>query len=90
LQELFAAALAVLRGRVDALEVRTATLKKQPFSTTTHLNGEVVINGAAAIDDFTARIHPFLNGDGGFGDSQFSPQIILNGYCYHSRHCLLT
>jgi len=39
LQEEFAAELAALRGRVDALEVRTATLEKQQFSTTTKLSG---------------------------------------------------
>ena len=43
LQEDFAAELAALRGRVAALEVRTATLEKQQFSTTTKLNAEVVL-----------------------------------------------
>ncbi len=42
LQEEFAAELATLRGRVDALEARTATLEKQQFSTTTKLRGEAV------------------------------------------------
>ncbi|MBL1177568.1 iron uptake porin [Pantanalinema sp. GBBB05] len=42
LQEEFAAELAALRGRVDALEVRTATLEKQQFSTTTKLAGEAI------------------------------------------------
>ncbi len=42
LQEEFATELAALRGRVDALEVRTATLEKQQFSTTTKLFGQVV------------------------------------------------
>lgn len=42
LQEEFAAELASVRGRVDALEVRTATLEKQQFSTTTKLFGQVV------------------------------------------------
>ncbi len=42
LQEEFAAELATLRGRVDGLEVRTTTLEKQQFSTTTKLNGEVI------------------------------------------------
>jgi len=53
LQEEFAAELAVLRGRVDTLEVRTATLEKQQFSTTTKLNGEVVfaVSGVAAGED---------------------------------------
>lgn len=42
LQEEFSAELATLRGRVDALEAKTATLEKQQFSTTTKLNGEVI------------------------------------------------
>ncbi len=48
LQEEFAAELATLRGRVDALEGRTATLEKQQFSTTTKLNGEAILSLAAA------------------------------------------
>jgi len=48
LQEEFAAELATLRGRVDALEARTATLEKQQFSTTTKLNGEVIFSLASA------------------------------------------
>ncbi len=42
LQEQFAAELATLRGRVDGLESKVATLEKQQFSTTTKLNGEVI------------------------------------------------
>jgi Carbohydrate-selective porin, OprB family/S-layer homology domain len=42
LQEQFAAELATLRGRVDTLESKVATLEKQQFSTTTKLNGEVI------------------------------------------------
>lgn len=49
LQEEFAAELATLRGRVDALEARTATLEKQQFSTTTKLAGEVIF---AVTDEF--------------------------------------
>ncbi len=50
LQEDFAAELATLRGRIDSLDVRTATLEKQQFSTTTKLNGEIVaaVAGVAA------------------------------------------
>ncbi|AFY35952.1 iron uptake porin [Calothrix sp. PCC 7507] len=48
LQEEFAAELATLRGRVDALESRTATLEANQFSTTTKLNGEVIVAGIAA------------------------------------------
>jgi hypothetical protein len=43
LQEEFAAELATLRGRVDSLEAKVATLEKQQFSTTTKLSGEVVV-----------------------------------------------
>lgn len=49
LQEEFAAELATLRGRVDALEARTATLEKQQFSTTTKLAGEGIF---AITDEF--------------------------------------
>lgn len=42
LQEEFAAELATLRGRVDALEARTTELEKNQFSTTTKFNGEVI------------------------------------------------
>ena len=42
LQEEFTAELVALRGRVDALDVRTATLEKQQFSTTTKLYGQVI------------------------------------------------
>ncbi|MDB9527650.1 iron uptake porin [Oscillatoria sp. CS-180] len=41
LQEEFAAELATLRGRVDALEAETEELRAQQFSTTTKLRGQV-------------------------------------------------
>lgn len=44
LQEEFAAELATLRGRVDALEARTAELEANQFSTTTRLQGEVIFS----------------------------------------------
>jgi hypothetical protein len=40
LQESFATELASLKGRVEPLENRTATLERQQFSTTTKLSGE--------------------------------------------------
>jgi len=43
LQEEFATELATLRGRVDSLEVATAELEANQFSTTTKLNGEIVV-----------------------------------------------
>ncbi|MCF4966034.1 iron uptake porin [Nostoc sp. CMAA1605] len=42
LQEEFSAELATLRGRVDALEARTAELEANQFSTTTKLAGEAI------------------------------------------------
>ncbi len=43
LQEEFAAELATLRGRVDALDAKTAQLEAQQFSTTTKLFGQAVL-----------------------------------------------
>ncbi|NJM28111.1 MAG: iron uptake porin [Pseudanabaena sp. RU_4_16] len=42
LQEEFAAELAAIKGRVDALENKTAQLEAQQFSTTTKLTGEAI------------------------------------------------
>ncbi len=50
LQEEFAAELATLRGRVDALDAKTAKLEAQQFSTTTKLRGEAIMGLAAASD----------------------------------------
>ncbi len=50
LQEEFAAELATLRGRVDALDAKTAKLEAQQFSTTTKLRGEAIFGVAAASD----------------------------------------
>jgi len=55
LQEEFAAELASLRGRVETLEVRTATLEKQQFSTTTKLSGEVVLALSSLLTGDNAR-----------------------------------
>ncbi len=51
LQEEFAAELATLRGRVDALEARTAELEANLFSTTSKLRGEVIINTGGVFGD---------------------------------------
>ncbi len=55
LQEKFAAELATLRGRVDALEAKTSELEANQFSTTTKLNGEVVITAASVIGGKTVN-----------------------------------
>ena len=57
LQEEFSAELATLRGRVDALEARTAELEANQFSTTTKLQGEVAFTLAGAGgDDVDAEV----------------------------------
>jgi len=61
LQEEFATELAALRGRVESLEVRTATIEKQQFSTTAKLSGEVIFGVA---DTFGERA--FVTGNGTF------------------------
>jgi Carbohydrate-selective porin, OprB family/S-layer homology domain len=43
MQKEFADELAEVRGKVDGLENRTSKLEKQQFSTTTKLNGEIII-----------------------------------------------
>ncbi|HEY9826457.1 MAG TPA: iron uptake porin [Stenomitos sp.] len=48
LQVEFQAELATLKGRVDGLEARTATLEAQQFSTTTKLTGNVFFNVTGA------------------------------------------
>lgn len=58
LQNEFAAELATLRGRVDALEARTKTLEAQQFSTTTKLDGDAII--AAQGGDFGGTGRPTI------------------------------
>ncbi|MDF5739512.1 MULTISPECIES: iron uptake porin [unclassified Nostoc] len=58
LQEEFVPELATLRGRVDAVEARTAQLEANQFSTTTKLNGEVIIAGVGASGGAPNRSDP--------------------------------
>ena len=51
LQEEFQAELATLRGRVDALEARTSELEANQFSTTTKLQGQVIMDSGIALGD---------------------------------------
>ncbi|MEG4533946.1 iron uptake porin [Microcoleus sp. D2_18a_D3] len=62
LQEEFAAELATLRGRVDALEARTAELEANQFSTTTKLNGFAWFNLSGAFADKGVRVEA-INAD---------------------------
>ena len=48
LQEEFKTELATLKGRVDGLEARTATIEAQQFSTTTKLSGNAFFNVTGA------------------------------------------
>ncbi len=48
LQQDFATELTALRGRIDNLEAKTAQLEANQFSTTTKLNGEVIIAAIGA------------------------------------------
>jgi hypothetical protein len=57
LQAEFAVELATLRGRVDALDARTATLEKQQFSTTTKLNVELVAYLADAFGETAGDVN---------------------------------
>lgn len=61
LQEEFAAELVALRGRVDALEVRTATVEKQQFSVTTRLSGEAIFSLASAYGAYPGGNAAFVN-----------------------------
>ncbi|WP_424404257.1 iron uptake porin [Microcoleus sp.] len=56
LQEEFAAELATLRGRVDALEARTAELEANQFSTTTKLNAFAWFNLTGAFAGERVRV----------------------------------
>ncbi|NET09781.1 MAG: iron uptake porin, partial [Symploca sp. SIO2B6] len=51
LQEEFAAELATLRGRVDALEARVAEVEANQFSTTSKLKGEVIFANQVGISE---------------------------------------
>ncbi|MBW4497175.1 MAG: iron uptake porin [Oscillatoria princeps RMCB-10] len=67
LLEEFQAELATLRGRVDALEARTAELEANQFSTTTKLVGEAIFAGTDSIGNtqdvpaFQQRVRLNLN-----------------------------
>lgn len=74
LQEEFAAELATLRGRVDALEARTAELEANQFSTTTKLVGEAIF---ALTDSFGDDYGDELGSNGG-DHTVFQSRVRLN------------
>ncbi|PZV18315.1 MAG: porin [Pseudanabaena sp.] len=75
LQEEFAAELAMLRGRVDALEAKTAVLEAQQFSTTTKLSGLAFFNLTGATASSPVRAERNLSTPG----SAFNPPTRVGG-----------
>jgi len=59
LQEEFATELATLRGRTDALEAKVKELESQQFSTTTKLDGTLVVNLVGAGASQSVATNPF-------------------------------
>jgi hypothetical protein len=78
LQEEFAAELATLRGRVDKVEAKVATLEKQQFSTTTKLNGEVIFGLAGAVAGQTFDATTFVPGTNVSKNTVFGYRARLN------------
>jgi len=92
LQEEFAAELATLRGRVDALEARTAELEANQFSTTTKLTGEAIF---ALSDDFGGNVGLFGRDERRLGsdnnEAVFQQRVRLNlNTSFTGRDLLLT
>ncbi len=92
LQEEFAAELATLRGRVDALEARTSELEANQFSTTTKLTGEAIF---ALSDDFGGDISVFGRDGKKIGSNNneavFQQRVRLNlNTSFTGRDLLLT
>ncbi|GAB1539290.1 iron uptake porin [Scytonema sp. NUACC21] len=71
LQTEFTAELTTLRGRVNVLEARTATLEAQQFSTTTRLNAQII---TAIGDTFGNRV----GGDSDRSQAYFADRGRLN------------
>jgi hypothetical protein len=79
LQEEFAAELATLRGRVDALEARTAQLETNQFSTTTKLTGEVVFALAGVFGEDAVNTDDDANNNSDLQDNIiFADRVRLN------------
>ena len=92
LQEEFAAELATLRGRVDALDARTAELEANQFSTTTKLTGEAIF---ALSDDFGGNVGLFGRDNRRVGSNEneavFQQRVRLNlNTSFTGRDLLLT
>ncbi|PZV12987.1 MAG: porin [Pseudanabaena sp.] len=80
LQEEFAAELAILRGRVDALEAKTAGLEAQQFSTTTKLTGQVIaaVSAGGSGTDILLDSTGALSGNPGRANATVISRVRLN------------
>ncbi len=90
LQEEFATELSTLRGRVETLDVRTATLEKQQFSTTTRLSGEVIFSRSDAMGGENATGFGRVPVDAGRGVGVQQNRVRLNFLTSFSGQDLLT
>ncbi|AUT02396.1 hypothetical protein CLI64_19470 [Nostoc sp. CENA543] len=72
LQEQFATELATVRGRVDAVEIVTQKLEQQQFSTTTKLEGQIIVAAADAFGDASR------SGNGDDSNLTFSSRARIN------------
>ena len=80
LQEEFAAELATLRGRVDALDAKTTKLEAQQFSTTTKLDGQVIVAATASGSGTSNLFTPngTLSGNSGNANTTLISRVRLN------------
>lgn len=82
LQKDFAPELATLRGRVDALEAQTAQLEASEFSTTTKLDGEVILaptggfSGNRSIRNSNTTPGVFPSGDLSTSQGNANPTVV--------------
>lgn len=80
LQEEFAAELVTLRGRVNALDAKVVNLEAQQFSTTTKLDGQVIVAVSASgsgTDDLLIPIGN-LSGNSGKANTTVINRVRLN------------
>jgi hypothetical protein len=91
LQEEFAAELAALRGRVDALEARTSELEANQFSTTTKLTGEAIFGLAADLSNGKIGAVSFKKSNSNLKQNQavFQDRVRLNLNTSFTGHDLL-
>ncbi|MGR3277439.1 iron uptake porin [Acaryochloris marina NIES-2412] len=85
LQDEFAAELATLRGRVDGLEARVATVESQQFSTTTKLKGEVVFGSAFVFDGNNDPLDSINGVDTDLGNTQSGGVDVADRFFFGHR-----